>query len=157
MKRMKNSLYASAALLIFSLLMIFYAIPTQISVKALLGGNSTIVNSRFFPYIVSGIVGVLSAVELAASAIQLSRLAKEGKKDEAKAPKGTLIAMVVFVLFVVYLLIFARFGFIISSAIVPPAVLFVLGSRKWQHYVSYYVVMAATYVIFVYALKISLP
>jgi len=86
MKRTKNSLYASAALLIFSLLMIFYAIPTQISVKALLGGNSTIVNSRFFPYIVSGLVGVLSAVELTASAIRLSRLAKEGKKDEAKAP-----------------------------------------------------------------------
>ena len=157
MKKIKKNLYASAALFFFSLLMIFYAIPTQISVKALLGGNSTAVNSRFFPYIVSILIGVLSAVELVSSAIQLSRLAKNNAAAREEGPKGTLIAIVVFVLFVVYLLVFARFGFIISSAIVPPAVLFVLGSRKWQHYVSYYAVMAATYFIFVYALKISLP
>lgn len=157
MKKTKKNLYASVVLLFFSLLMIFYAIPTQISVKALLGGNSNIVNSRFFPYIVSVLIGILSAVELASSAIHLSRLSKHHTAGEKEAPKGTLIAIVVFVLFVVYLLVFAKFGFIISSAIVPPAVLYVLGSRKWQHYVSYYAVMAATYFIFVYALKISLP
>lgn len=157
MDKIKKNVYTSVILFAFSLIMIFYAIPTQISVNNLLGGDSTIVNSRFFPYLIAAIIGVLSAVEFVFSVISMAKLSSNNHAHQKEPPKGTIIAMSVFALFVIYLLVFAQLGFIISSAIVPPIVLWLLGSRKWQHYLSYYGVMAATYFVFVYALKISLP
>lgn len=159
MNKIKKSMIASAALIVFSLLMIFYAIPTQISSSSVLGGSTSAVDSRFFPYLTCIFIGGIAAIELIVAILQYVKEKKAAEANTVAAAEpatSDLKAWIVFALFVLYAIAFNQFGFIISSAIFPPIVLFVLGSRKWQHYVAYYVVAALTYVLFVYALNVSL-
>lgn len=161
MEKEKKNICAAAALLVFSLIII-WAIPGQIEVSRILGTTSS-VNSRWFPYLTAGLIGVISLVELIVSLrryLQLKRESTEAPSEKTKKTgisKGAFRAAAVFALFVLYAVAFDKFGFVIATLVVPPIALFVNGGRKWTYYVSFYVVAAVTYFLFVYALKIAIP
>lgn len=158
MNKAKKSILAAAILLVFIIMMLVYAIPTQISTSNILGSASTM-DSRWFPTVVSVLIGLLAAFELVTNIIKLKNEKSSENADnvESADKKGMIKSLAVFALFVLYLVLFANFGFIISSILVPPVVLFILGGRKWQYYLCYFIVVAITYVIFMYALNIMLP
>lgn len=70
---------------------------------------------------------------------------------------GQIMPLICFALCAIYALIFSKFGFIIATIIVPPILLFIMGCRKWQHYLCVYGFCAAMYAIFVFVLKVNLP
>ena len=156
-KKQQNNLLASGAFIIVSIVMVFYAIPNEIAVNDILGKSTTITNSRFFPYVVSIFIGIIALIEFIAALIKYMSLRKqEGDQDTEKEEAGITRALIIFGLIVLYALLFNYFGFIIATIVVPPIVLFVMGSRKWYHYASFYGVAAITYILFKFVLHISI-
>ncbi len=49
-----------------------------------------------------------------------------------------------------------RFGFILATVIVPPLMLFVLGSRNWKHYLSTYIACAVIFSLFYFVMGVNL-
>ncbi len=156
MEQQKRNLIASAAFVFFSLFMILYAIPGEIAISASLGGGSASVDSRFFPYLTSAFIGVIAAVEFVFSFRKYCR-EKKAEQNPSEEKGREKQALLVFLIFVLYAVAFNWIGFIGSSIIFPPIVLFVMGSRRWQDFASYYAVAIITYLLFVYALKVPLP
>ena len=158
----KENIYANivfgAIFLALALYVIFVAIPTQIDMAARWSGNAG-VNSRSFPYMASVVMGAAAAIQLVANSVKLVVIkAKEGKLPGIKIEwNKELRTIAAFILCVVYGLLFVNIGYIYATLIVPPIVLALMGSRKWQHYLSLYIVGAIMYVLFVYALQIRLP
>lgn len=158
MEKEKKNIFGAAGILLFSVI-ILCAIPKQIGVSVILGATSS-VNSRWFPYLTAGLLGVISLVELIVSLRKyciLKRQSAEASAEGHGPSKGMIRALLVFALFILYAVLFKTLGFVLATAIVPPIALFVNGGRKWQYYVGFYLVAAITYFLFVYALKIALP
>ncbi len=157
-QKLRNNLVASGIFVAFSAFMVFYAISHEISVKSLLGSSMSSIDSRLFPYITSAFIGVLALVEFAVTLGKYLRLGSGGADQTrvAQGSRGILLALGLFGLFAGYAVLFRYFGFIAATSVVPPVVLFVMGSRKWYHYASFYVVAAITYILFVHALNIAL-
>ena len=57
MNKLKKNMIASAVLVLFSLFMLFYAIPEYVTVGGALGGSSTNIQSDFFPRLTSIVIG----------------------------------------------------------------------------------------------------
>lgn len=158
MEKEKKNLYAAIAFLIVSIVTIC-AIPSQIEVNAILGTTSS-VNSRWFPLLTSGGIGILALMELAAALRKYRKLKRQGGDGTAESKRsnrGIVRALAIFALFILYAITFKLFGFIIATLIFPPLALVVNGGKNWKYYVSFYLVAAITYLLFVYALKIVLP
>lgn len=154
-KKLRNNIVASGAFVVFSAYMFLFAIAREISVKKMLGSSMASIDSRFFPYLTTAIIGVLALAELISSArryLKLNQTKSDGSPESENIPR----ALVLFGLFVVYAVMFQYGGFIAATVVVPPVVLFVMGSRKWYHYASFYGVAVVTYVLFVHALNITL-
>ncbi len=137
----RNNAICGMVFLIFSLWMIFYAIPTQISLVEILGGADAGANSRSTPYFAAAFMGIPSLIQLLVSVAKYVRLEKQG----AEAPgmqvgwTGEIRALIIFGLCIFYGVLFWSIGYILATVIVPPIMLFVLGDRKWRHYLSVYV------------------
>ena len=166
MKKRKQlyNIFASSAFILVCVVLIFIAIPNEIEVSGALG-SSTVTNSRFFPYVVSIFICVIALMELTIALIKYIKLCKKENKEAATEERSsehgkryTSVLRVVLVggLFALYVYLFKLVGFIISTAVVLPAVLFVMGSRKWYHYVIFYGVAAVTYVLFKFVLHVSI-
>lgn len=158
MEKEKKNMWAAAAFLLLSIVMM-WAIPRQIQVSSILGTTSS-VDSRWFPSLVSGLIGITALAELIASAGKYVRLKRQGGEPAEKTGRlniGLVKAFAVFALFVLYAVLFKTVGFVISTLIVPPLTLLVCGGKNWRYYVAFYSVAAITYFLFVYVLKIALP
>ena len=153
--RLRNNIIASGGFVLFSAYMLFFAIAREISVEKMLGSSMATIDSRFFPYLTTALIGVLALAELMSSSIKYLRLRKEETGRDAVA-ENIPRALVLFVLFLVYAVMFQYWGFIAATVCIPPIVMFIMGSRKWYHYVSFYGVAAVTYFLFVHALNIVL-
>ena len=79
------------------------------------------------------------------------------KELSGKERIGQMMPLICFALCVVYALIFSKFGFVAATVIVPPILLFIMGCRKWQHYLCVYGFCAVMYAIFVFVLNVNLP
>lgn len=154
-RKLRNNIIASAMFMAFSAYMIFFAIAREISVKKMLGSSMASIDSRYFPYLTTIVIGVLALVEFVAALTKYLRL---GREDAARddQPTNMTRALLMFGLFVLYTVMFRYWGFIAATVVVPPVVLFIMGSRKWYHYASFYGVAAVTYVLFVHALQVVL-
>ncbi len=158
----KENIYANivfgALFLTLALYVIFIAIPTQINMAGRWSGDAG-VNSRSFPYMASVVMGAAAAIQLIVNSIKLIVIKAKnrempGIKIEWNKELRTIAA---FILCVLYGLLFVNIGYIYATLIVPPIMLALLGSRKWQHYLSLYIVGAIMYVLFIYVLRIRLP
>ncbi len=155
----RKDMAVSLVFIVFSLFMIFWGIPREISLKTLWGGSATGVTSRTFPYFACVMILVAAALELILNALRYLRLRKvEGVQRGTPVNwAGEFRALLVFGVCIVYMLLFKRLGYLLSTLLCTTLVLAILRDRKWKHYVSVYVVGGLMYVVFQYLLKINLP
>ena len=158
-RTIKAEALISIIFLLLSLWMIFFAIPSQISLSATWSTVDSGVNSQTFPYFAAVIMGSAALVQLI---IVIKNYAGQRNSRSEQKPKRIawskeLRAITVFIICAVYGFLFIKIGYIPATAVAPPLVLLVLGDRKWQHYLAVYGVGAAMYVIFQFLLKIRLP
>lgn len=151
--QIRMDLVASILFLAFAIFMIAYAIPTQINVKGFLQGSSS--ESRLFPYFACYVIGISALIEIIVCIVQLSKCKKEEGTGKRLWPE--IKALIIFALIIVYTLLFSWIGYIPSTLIIAPIALFVMGGRKWQHYLAVESVGVIMYFVFVYVLKVALP
>lgn len=148
---------SAAVFLGLALVMWFYLIPEGVTAQSAFAAD-TGVSSRTFPYVTAALIGGLSVVQFI---VGLTRLALTRKKDGRRGSSewyltGEIRSALVFVLFVAFVVVFRYVGTIPAMIIVPPFILFVMGSRSWAHYLSVYGFMAAMYLVFRYVLRVYL-
>lgn len=158
-KRIKQNLLCAMAFLIFSIYLILEAIPRQISVGGGLAAAEQWADSRTFPYFAAWIMGVVALGEVILNAYQYWLSSKEEKAEEShNIPwRWEIRALAVFGLCVVYTILFDAIGYLPATFLIPPLVLYVMGSRKWQHYLCVYGIAIVVYVVFRYVLNVQVP
>ena len=157
--KLKQSMISSAVIIAFSLWMILYAIPTQIPVNALQKAAAGSLTGRSFPYFAAILICAASTVLFLSSAVKYikqRRHESEEKKKTAVEWRKELRALGVLLLCFIYGVLFMRFGFILATVIVPPLMLFVLGSRNWKHYLSTYIACAVIFSLFYFVMGVNL-
>ena len=120
---------------------------------------------RTFPTICFSVIGLCSAAGLIKSAAAYVKSKKEdGEKKEggwkSKSRRERIAAFMPWIslaLCYAYAWLFSHFGFIAATVVIPPLLLWLLGNRKWQHYVYVYAFCACMYVIFKFVLSVNLP
>ena len=158
-KNLKANIVFAVLFVALSLFMIFIAIPSQISLSAKWSTVDSGVDSRTFPYIACVIMGSAALVQLISNVRKYIELKKANQEipGEKIVWANEIRAILVFVLCVAYGILFDTVGYILATLIIPPIVLFVMGSRKWYHYLSVYGVGVIMYVVFIFLLNIRLP
>ena len=158
-QNIKANIILASIFLAVSVWMIFFAIPSEIRLSSMWSTVDSGVNSRTFPYFATIIMGTAASIQLIGN---IRKLILQ-KKSEEMLQKGKIVwvneirALLVFALCAAYGVIFVTIGYIYATIIIPPIILFILGSRKWYHYVTVYGVGALMYVIFQFLLRVRLP
>ena len=155
-----QNLLIGSVLCTFGLIMINVIIPKQIKIRTFSGGgSSTGVNSKSFPTFACWIIVIAAGLLALSGLVELIRLKGKGSKGIFRSIKwkDELRAIALIVLCGLYMLLFAKIGYIAATIIVPPVMLFLLGSRDWKQYVSVYAVGAVVFVVFKYAMRVPLP
>lgn len=157
-KKQRTNIIVSAVIIAIAAVVWFFVIPSQIRVNSLWGSSSG-VTGRTFPYFATALIALAALGELIQSATAYVKLKRSGAKSDKKPIEWSseLRAVLIFILCIAYAVLFDRIGYIVSTLLVPPVMLFIMGSRKWYHYISVYAVGAVMYLIFVYLLQIPLP
>lgn len=157
-KRQRTNIIVSIILIVIAIIVWLFVIPSQIRINSLWGSSSG-VTGRTFPYFATALVALAALGELIQSAVIYTKLKRSGVKEESKRIDwlSEMRAVIIFILCIIYAVLFDRVGYIVSTLVIPPVMLFVMGSRKWYHYASVYAVGAVMYLIFVYLLQIRLP
>jgi hypothetical protein len=158
-KRICKEIYVGLAIVALSLFIAFILIPNQIAVRSASSESSSI-TTRTFPLLATGLIGFSALIHSISYFFKYLKI-REAEKDSEESStkvnmKGELKALLVFVLFLVYGILFDLFGFVISSLLIPPLVLFSLGSRNKYHYISIYVFSILIFLIFQFLLNIPL-
>lgn len=144
---------------VVSLVLLFWAIPTQIKVTAMM--ETEAFTPRSYPYLVAIGLLAVSVLGFVSNLMTYLRLRKE--EGTAKAQKKTkeewekeLFPYFIFALIVLYGVLFNLFGIVIATLIVPPIILWFLNCRKWQMYVVFYVFAAIIYLLFTQVLMVPI-
>ena len=142
---------------------VFYKwiIPTQIYMSKAASAEAfspdTFPNAATILFTAAAFVGFVYAIYRYFKAVKA-----EGKPDKSKEKLtkrefiGIFIPFIVFALVVLYAILFSKIGFIPATIIIPPIILFVIGCRKWNYYVIYYIFAAVMYCLFRYVLMVPI-
>ena len=151
-KEAKGDIILYSVLLAVSFIFYKWIIPTQIYMNAL--ARMEKFNPDTFPNFATIVFMIVSAAGLIWAVIRYIMAVKtEGKpvKESIELTKkekiGIFMPFIVFALIIVYIIIFAKIGFIIATALIPPVILFVIGCRKPKFYIYYYI-FSYVYIIF---------
>ena len=145
------------------LLVLFYIfiIPNQIKISIAAKADSF--SPDTFPRLITKVMIFVSSVGLVYSIIRLIMNIKEygrAEKGSDGLSKGkllqALIPFIVVILILLYIICFDKIGFILSTAIFPPLILFVIGGRNWKHYLIYFCFAALMYVLFKYLMLVPI-
>ena len=154
LKKAKNDIYLYLFMIVLSLLVYFWIIPTQVQMNAM--AKAETFSPDTFPrfvtmiWIIISVVGALWALR---TYFQIKNedgtecIAEKNKRTK-KEMISNLIPYIFFVLAVVYGILFHMIGFIPSTIIMLPIMLFVIGCKKWSYYVIVYAFVALLYVLF---------
>lgn len=171
-EKKKRDAVLMGIILIAALVLYFVISPAQISMSKKTAAMPF--NPATFPNLLTLGIIVTSAIGLVLYTVNCLKLKKQyadeiaeakaeraaAKAAAAEAPFSVKIApfvpYITFVLVLAYALIFTNFGFIWATVIIPPIMLFFLGSRKWQHYVSVYAFCAIMFAVFKFILKVPI-
>lgn len=140
-----------AFLMILSLVLMIWIIPSQIKVTAMMESESF--TPRTWPYLIVLALLAVSAIGFINNLTQYLRLRKEDGTVEKRARSKedwtrTLFPYLIFALIVIYGVLFNLFGIVVATIIVPPVILWCLRCRKWQMYVAFYAFAAIVYLLF---------
>lgn len=165
LKKARTELMVMVFCSLFCVSLFVYIIPTYIFIPPV--SRHEAFNPRTFPYLLATVIGICSFIGLAKSTktfllvkndIKNINTFDENIEEHAEHTGITkYIPMITYGLIVVYGFLISRIGFIIPSLIIPPLILFIIGSRKWVHYLSYLLFSASMWVIFRAVLNVQLP
>lgn len=164
-KKTKQDIVTMIILMIVSALFYFIFIPGQIRLSSVWSGSIPF-SSRSFPYILSVGLFIVAGVGLANAIVSLIKLKKimkleektiENRRTDKKAIIKLVMPFIVYALILIYAILFKQIGYIYSTLIIPPILIFILGSKKWQFYLFTYIFAAVVYVVFKLILNIPIP
>jgi hypothetical protein len=158
-KTERRNIFSALFFVVLGLLLRFIIIPWGVPVRASWGG-SVGVDSRTFPNFAASVITLAALIQMGISIKRYvtSRKSHASVSDTTTCNlRGEFRSLLVFLLFLVYAVLFRHVGFILASIFVPPAILFVMGSRKLIHYLSIYTFIAIIYAVFQFVLKVRLP
>ena len=146
-------------LMVFSAVMIFVIIPGQIKVTPVM--EKEVMSPRTMPYLAAGGMLIMSVIGFGSNLIAYlkERKANEDVVKEKKSREqwlDILLPYFIFLLIVVYGFLFAKFGIVIASLIVPAAILFFLRCRKWYMYAILYGFFGIMYTLFTVVLHVPI-
>lgn len=171
-KKKRNDSILMAIILVFAIIVYVAIIPNQISMNKKTAAMAF--NPATFPKLLTLGIIVVSAFGFILYTIEALKLRKQfadeiaedkkllaAKRAEMKTQPFSkriepIVPYLTFVLVLAYALIFNYVGFIWATVIIPPIMLFFLGSRKWQHYVAVYVFCAIMYCLFKFVLHVPI-
>ena len=161
LKKAVQDIIIMAVLMILALFVIFVLIPQQIPLN-LAAKRSGGFNSRTFPNALMWTLFALSFFGFAKAVFQVihqKKIMRSGLKMHISRKEllELLIPYITYALILLYCILFGRIGYIFSTLLIPPVVMFVLGCRKWRLYISTYVFGALMYVIFKVFMDVPLP
>lgn len=161
LKKARREFCFMAVLLVLSILFYTVVIPAQIPLRSTWGADIAF-TSRTYPSLLAVALMVMSVIGIADAVrkiLALKRQAAEQPAEEsAKEPLvKTLIPYAVFGLILLYGVLFVKIGYIWATLLVPPALLAVMGCRKWTYYLYVYGFAAIVYVLFRFVLQVVLP
>ena len=162
-KSVKTDFFLMLLLFVLSIIFYFVIIPAQIPARSS-WGTDAVFTSRTFPQILAIIVAIASLLGVANTAYRFFKIKKTmpGGATVPKEKSGTSILQVVYPYFIcgiiiLYGVLFDKIGFAVSTLVMAPALLFLLGCKNWKHYVAILVFTGAVFIIFRYGLKVMLP
>lgn len=162
-KKIREDILAFGVLFVISLVVIYHIIPGYVSVPKAAKGLFT---PRTFPYMCFYVIGFCSLIGLVKNILAWFRERnsedfrtgiKTWKEKTTRERIGVFMPWICAALCVLYAVLFGKIGFIWSTVLIAPTILFILGDRKPMHYVWVYAFCAAMYVIFRFVLKVRLP
>ncbi len=166
LKKTRVNIILALLFILISLFLFYFAIPWGIPIRASWGGDIG-VDSRTFPKFTAISMGLVSFLFLVVSLIKYRHLksmtqaqiegGKPSQPSEKMSSKEEGRALITFLLFVLYAVLLSTIGFIPSTLIVPPLILYFLGERKVWNYVGVYIFGGILFVIFQLLLKVQLP
>lgn len=150
-KKAKTDIYMMLFFIILSLVLLFWVIPTQIKVTAMMEVESF--TPKSFPQLIASGLLLVSVIGFVKSLIVYWKLGARGERETAEKRtagqwREALFPYVIFALIVIYGLLFKCFGIIPATIIVPPIILWCLRCRKWQMYAIFYAFTAIIYLLF---------
>lgn len=159
-KKTRSDFFVMLVLLILSLIFYFVIIPAQIPARSSWGTDSQF-TSRTFPQILAVVLAISSFCGTISYGWKLLKLKKESAPAEEEKKKSPVLKTIypyfIFCVTLAYGILFDKIGFTISTLVMGAALLFLLGSKNWKHYVTVIVFTAVIYVIFRYGLLVMLP
>ena len=153
-KYLKN-IFVMVFFLLFSVFLIFYAIPVHVNVAR--WNTGSIYDGRTFPYLLSYVLAFVSVLGIVSNGISLY---KEGRVTHGKNSlnlnaiiRPILVAIWAFA----YYFLFDKVGFVIASLIGFPIFLLILRCKKWAYLIYIYGFSFIIFMIFRYVLIIQIP
>lgn len=160
-KKAKDDMILFAVLLAAAVFFYFYVIPAQIHMTTL--SSAEAFSPDTFPKFATVVFIVASVLGLIVSSLDYVKAVKvDGVPVKVKTKKtkrdvyAFFIPYIIFVLCIVYAIMFKSVGVIISTAIIPPIVMFCMGCRKWKSYAILYTFAAVLFVLFKFVLQVPL-
>lgn len=159
--KVKRDIILYAILLIASTVFYKFIIPAQIymssAAKAEAFSPDTFPNAITAAFITFSALGLINEIF---TYIKIRKTdpesAKEKNSFDKEKFKENMIPFAVFTLTLLYVVLFKAIGFIPSTLIIPPIILFVIGCRKISYYGILYVFAALMYCIFKFILSVPL-
>ena len=145
------------------LLILFYIfiIPSQIKISIAAKADSF--SPDTFPRLITRVMIFVSSVGLVYSVVRLILNIKQygrAEKNIGSLTKEriiqTIIPFIVVMLILLYIICFDKIGFILSTAIFPPLILYVIRGRNWKHYLIYFCFAALMYLLFKYIMLVPI-
>lgn len=161
-KKRREDIIIYTLLLAACIALYFWLTPSEVVLRA------NMFDSHFtpqtFPNLLTLGIAFCSALGLITSLIKYPKLkAQEEKTEQAeKKPKSKLdymIALAPYITFVLlfgYCLLFEKIGFIISTLIIAPILMFLFGGKKWYQLLFIYAFAALMFVLFKFVLLVPL-
>lgn len=150
-----------AVIAIIGCLLYFYLIPTQIPQRSSWSGD-VVFSSRTFPNIIAIVMMVTAAIGAVKEILAAVKTRpEEGEADSgnttAREARQALLVALFYGIILAYAVLFSHAGYLVATAIMIPAVLWLMGSRKPWQYIAVYGFAAIIYAVFRFLLKVPLP
>lgn len=147
---------------VFSVIVMVFIIPDQISNNQLFGAEGNI-TARTYPYLLMWVMLICSICHIGQNFMTIKNLVDDEPyaKPEKEVAKARTIKNLklagVFALFVGFIYLFSWFGYAAACIVILPLVLAIQGSKKVGHYVTVLIFAASFYCIFYYVLNVNVP
>lgn len=164
LKKARENVLVMMFMAIVCSLLYLWVIPTFVPVPRAAEGESF--TPQTLPYLLTTVMTICTVWGLISYGREYLKIKKETEnqkqpdqtKEKSRFEKiNEWIPYVVFLTVVGYGILINACGFILSTIVLIPVVLLIIGCKKWNYYVIAYLFAALVWVVFRFVLKIQLP